>query len=196
MYNLTKEQRLASRWAPQGAERFEHETTRVVVFIYPHARTGRPCMLVYSGTSAKPYVHEQHSNAWARAMRVANIVAGHERAAEYKAERRAEQRKPHNLQVGHILNTSWGYEQTNVEFFEVVKVVSPHMVEIRQIKAHMVENGEPGYSSMSAHVIPRPGEFCGETTRHRVNASNSVSFASYRSAGMWCGRPCYVSWYG
>jgi len=99
-------------------------------------------------------------------------------------------KKPHTLKVGDVLNTSWGYEQTNVEFYEVV-AVSGVMVTLRQIAASTAETG-----FMRGETIPYPGEFIGEPIRRRASASNWVKIHRSASASPWNGKPKYVSWYG
>jgi len=103
--------------------------------------------------------------------------------------RRQAARKPHTLKVGDVLNTSWGYEQTNVDFYEIV-AVSGSMVTLRQIAASLTENGD-----MCGMTVPQPGKFIGEPLRRRANAYNRVNIHSCASAGLWDGNAKYVSWY-
>jgi hypothetical protein len=60
-----------------------------------------------------------------------------------KAARKAERSKPHNLKVGNILVSSWGYDQTNAGCYEVARVVSTKSVEIQKIAKH--SGGEDGF---------------------------------------------------
>jgi len=107
-----------------------------------------------------------------------------------KLLRRQAAKKPHTLKVGDILNTSWGYEQTNVEFYEVV-AVSGVMVTLRQIAASTTETG-----FMYGTMFPYPGTFIGEPIRRRASASNWVKIHSSARASPWNGKPQHVSWYG
>ena len=191
---MTKELRLAARYRPAGAVTVTDKATGTVAYLWTNLK-GQPCAITYIGTAAKPHTHLRYSNEARRAQHVQEIFAAVAANAARKTERRAEQCKPHSLQVGHILVTCWGYEQTNREWYEVTKIISPRMVAIREIRGHSVTS-DPGYSSMSDHVIPMPGEYIGEPERRRANSSNSVTFASYRSATLWDGKPCYRSWYG
>jgi hypothetical protein len=52
------------------------------------------------------------------------------------------------LSVGSVWYTSWGYDQTNVEFFEVVRTTGASIV-LRRIGAE-VQDGR---------LYPRPGEY-------------------------------------
>lgn len=69
--------------------------------------------------------------------------------------KRARRETAHGLSVGDILFSSWGYDQTNVDFYEVVRVPSARSAVVRQIKQETTENS----SSMSGVTVPKPGEF-------------------------------------
>lgn len=60
------------------------------------------------------------------------------------------------VSVGDVFNTSWGYDQTNIEFFQVVKI-SPtgKTCQVIQIGAHRVE-GSMLPHGMADSVIPDP----------------------------------------
>lgn len=107
--------------------------------------------------------HADARRAWlgelfARAQRIAQSSATR-RAA--KAEQRA---KPHPLQVGDILRASWGYDQTNIDYYEVTRLVGAQMVEVREIAARAQETG-----FMSGDSVPAPGQYIGEAKRRRVS---------------------------
>ena len=46
----------------------------------------------------------------------------------------------HTLKVGDILKSSWGYDQTNIDYFQVVKLIGKTMVGLRAINGEMVES--------------------------------------------------------
>lgn len=190
----TKENRLASRWAPEGAEKFEHAETGVVAFLFPSPRNGKPAAIVYVGTAAKPCGHYHFNDEWKRAEYVMRVCEGQRKTAEFRTEQRAKRNAPHTLEVGHILVSSWGYDQTNVDYYQVTKV-SAHMVEVREIGLAAMTTGGEGMSSMSDYVIPCPDQFIGETTRHLVGPSNSIRISSCQHARLWDGRKNYRSWY-
>ena len=39
----------------------------------------------------------------------------------------------HPLQIGSILYTSWGYEQTNIDFYQVIELIGTSTVVLREI---------------------------------------------------------------
>ena len=95
------------------------------------------------------------------------------------------------MQMGDILYSSWGYDQTNIDFYQVVKVL-PKSVMINKIKSEM-PNGEEGF--MTGKVIPVKDAFVGEPMLKKPNSYGSVKIASYASAYPWDGKPKSCSWY-
>ena len=104
------------------------------------------------------------------------------------AERKARRSQKSKLQVGHILRSSWGYDQTNVDFYQVTRLVSDTMVEIRPIASTRVDG-----DGWQGKVMPMLDEFTGEAIRKRVTNGDSVKMASYAFAYIWSGTPAYES---
>lgn len=76
----------------------------------------------------------------------------------------------HGVQVGDIFYSSWGYDQTNVDYFEVVKVTAK-MATVKEISA--VQNP---YGPMHGKCAPVPGQykdncFFGEQNRTATDLS-------------------------
>ena len=126
----------------------------------------------------------------------ASIHASKTKRQTEKAEARA---KGHALQVGDVLMSSWGYDQTNVDYYQVTALVGKQMVEYRPIAA---QTEQAGY--MSGYCVPAPGDFKGPAKRARVceyGQRDSIRIASYANASkltprMVAGVACYqpASW--
>jgi len=99
----------------------------------------------------------------------------------------------HNLNVNDVLYSSWGYEQTNVDFYQVIKLVGKTMVEIQEI--NQIREYE---SDMSGSCSPRVGSFIdAEPLRKKVTTDGiSVRLESYSRASKYDGQPKYFSTYG
>ena len=81
------------------------------------------------------------------------------------------------LQVGDVLSATWGYEQTNYNYYEVTKIIGKSMVEIREIK-QMIEETE----WMQGKCAPAPGEYIGEPMRRKAkNGGLRVTDCIYAS---------------
>lgn len=100
------------------------------------------------------------------------------------------------LEVGDILASQWGYEQTNVCFYEVIKA-SRFFVTVREISALSMPTGWA--QDLKA---PRPGSYIGEPMRRKVKdysiAKDSpyIEIKSFELARLWDGRPTEAtSWY-
>lgn len=92
---------------------------------------------------------------------------------------------PAPLTVGAILVSRWGYDQTNVDYYEVVSA-TPRTVALRSIRSRVT--GDAGF--MAEHVAPVPGEYTGEAFRrkvHRYSDRPAVAINSCANAYPWNG---------
>lgn len=92
--------------------------------------------------------------------------------------------------VGDILASSWGYDQTNVDFYKVKKVTAASVV-IVQICTRETDEG-----FMTGKATPVDVEQGAPMTK-RVNQIGGyrygVRIASYAAAYLWDGKPKYCS---
>jgi hypothetical protein len=101
---------------------------------------------------------------------------------------------PTNVVVGSIFRCSWGYDQTNVDFYQVVKL-NKATVSVRPIAKHVVEDG-----MMCGKATAVKDSFTGEPMVKRIRVSpQSTSFrvTSFSNAYLMANpsEPQYVSWY-
>ena len=113
-------------------------------------------------------------------------------------QKRLEQRKAyqHTLKVGDILYSSWGYDQTNIDFYEVVKVNSPKTVTLRQIGSRFTKTDTA--NDMASFCVPNPGNYFGERRepfKKIVSFGNQVKLSSFEYAWPWDGKEKYSSWH-
>jgi hypothetical protein len=101
---------------------------------------------------------------------------------KFKVEMKAERMKPSTLSVGDIVVNSWGWEQTNIDFYAVVKA-SEHFVWLQELSENRTENGW-----LRGTCEPIPGTEHGEITKHAVSYGNSVNF-KHGSGSVWDGKP-------
>jgi hypothetical protein len=103
--------------------------------------------------------------------------------------------KVHGVPIGTIYVNTWGYDQTNVNFYQVVATTAK-TVTIRAIQKRITQSD--GYSSMSGHATPIKDAFekgvLAETMTKRVGHGDRLSM-QYGACSKWEGRPVYVSWY-
>ncbi|NBQ99352.1 MAG: hypothetical protein EBT79_02255 [Actinobacteria bacterium] len=89
--------------------------------------------------------------------------------------------------VGDILYSSWGYDQTNIDFYEIVQV-SGSMVVLRELGKKVIRSSGP-----EDYVIPVPGQYTGAPLRRKIKSSWKgtiyVSISTYEGAYSWDGVP-------
>ncbi|HDT0958361.1 TPA: hypothetical protein QHS82_002246 [Escherichia coli] len=67
------------------------------------------------------------------------------------------------IRIGDIFHTHWGYEQTNIEFYQVVSLHGKETVGLREIAREVVEHT----SWCSAEIRPVPDKFIDEAIHKR-----------------------------
>lgn len=99
----------------------------------------------------------------------------------------------HPLEVGDILDSSWGYDQTNVDFYEVIALNGKTFVTVEKVPT--VDSGDESGGPSTDWVIP--GEKDGGLTFKRkvqvygegAKGDAHISIESYSSASLWSGKP-------
>lgn len=100
------------------------------------------------------------------------------------------------IKKGSIFASSWGYEQTNVNFYQVLRVRGTKTVEVKEIKAC-----EKNTSDLTAIATPCPNEFLenAETLNRRIISIRDTIFIridSHENAYIHKdGKSYYVSYY-
>jgi hypothetical protein len=86
------------------------------------------------------------------------------------------------VKVGDVFVCSWGYEQTNVDFYQVTRTMNK-AIEIREIKKEKRETG-----NMSGVCTPIINAYVGEpmrkTPKHRGGANVTIKLNSYSYADL------------
>jgi hypothetical protein len=112
--------------------------------------------------------------------------------ADVKQKRKDERKAPHTIKVGDIMYTSWGYEQTNVDWYQVTKLIGSRMVELRKIYGSSTPDNLPDRGT----TVPIKDAFIdGVKPIRKLVTNNSVNIASYARAWAWDGKSKYYSTY-
>jgi hypothetical protein len=184
--------------APKGAIKVTPKGLDLVIYLYTD-RAGRPCAMVFGGKRNKPDLHVQYAKPERREQHLKEHIENARRVAEYKSERQAKRQGfRHSFKVGDILHHSWGYEQTNCEFYQVTGT-TPGTITIREI-AQKTEPGSEISHGMAENRLPVPGNFLdkSEPITKRVQFSESGPGSvpmKHGCCSLWDGRPKYCSWY-
>jgi len=152
----------------------------------------RIACVAFAGKALKPAFHYRYRSIEQRDESIARWVQGRTENAKRKAERLRERRsETHPLKLGDILVSTWGYEQTNVDFYEVTRVVSSRSVEIRELAQERKDT-----LWLQGTSMPCKGQYVGEPMVKRAGKTGRVRLTDYSSAGPWDGRPVSWSAYG
>jgi hypothetical protein len=188
----------AGRYKPPGAVKVRDKESGAWAFIYTDAQ-GHPAARVFTASKQrlKPVWGHWFMSPAYRDQRVAEFFAGQRARLARKAKAKAERSAPHTLTVGAVLYSSWGYEQTNVSFYQVVALKGASSVMLRKISGEMVDS--EGYSSMAGKTRAVRDTFKGEAFAKRVSMYGgrpSVKIDRSETAWLDDGSAHYVSWYG
>lgn len=111
-----------------------------------------------------------------------------------------------SVKVGDIFEMSWGYDQTNVNFFQITRL-SKGGIFIREISSKGVP-GTDGFMCQNVVAVKDSfldhSQWCGdgdftdnvETFRRlKPDSRPCFSFRGRYYAYLWDGKPTYCSWY-
>ena len=114
--------------------------------------------------------------------------------AEWKAEEKAKakaikEKAANEMKVGDIYYSSWGYDQTNVDFYKILEVKKSSAV-IAKVGSKTVSDNGP-----YTEVVPSPEHQIGKPMLKRMG-EYGFSISSYDSATKWDGKPKYETGFG
>lgn len=182
---------MKARYIPTDYKAREYKDANAI--IYFTERAGAYYAIGYSGKRSKHDFHYKFNTQEKLETYLSEYIKRLTAYEQSKIERKKERLAfKHTLKVGDILSCSWGWEQTNVDFYQVIEVIGK-MVKIREIECSM-PNGEEGF--MTGFVIPLKDKFTDEEVLlKKVLRGNSIKIESYAWANVWDGKPERTSWY-
>lgn len=154
---------MQTRYIPRNAITVRAKNSSAVAYLSTFG--ARPIAVCYYGKQSKPDAQYSFKDESKRAQWLTGWFAGVQRIesarSERKAQRSEELRKPCELTVGDVLTGSWGYDQTNVEWFEVV-AVRGRTVDIRELASESIDT-----AFMQGKSVPLPGQYLNEKIETR-----------------------------
>ncbi len=160
-----------------------------VVIIPSDKDNPRYGFLIWQGAAKRPIGYfERDKNKRDRIFdRNLKDIVNSEKSKRERRERRREERSnfKHDFQVGDFLYCSWGYDQTNIDFYKVVEVVSDKTIRIQECAKKAVDYAEQG-----SYVVPMD-RTSGPIMTKRVGTSGDVKITSYQYATKWGGEPLF-----
>lgn len=188
---MTKEDRTQARAAFVRPGWVKVQPKEVEAEFYIYEMAGLFYAVCFIGTAGKPAWHYRYKTAGARETAMAQQIESLKAAAKYKADRKAEAKaQACKLDVGHILVTSWGYDQTNREFFKVIEKKGERTLVVQEVEQIDASTGdEPPMTGKSL-----PGEAFAKGSKPytvRVTSGSHVKIEGHYAA-LWDGKP--ASW--
>lgn len=104
-----------------------------------------------------------------------------------------EKQKAVELKIDDIFVCSWGYEQTNIDFYQIIKLTEKTAT-VRQIEGRIIEQD----GNFSGTVEPKKDAFKGKPLRRKIKRYGNqifVNINSFSSASLWDGKPEYYTSY-
>tara|TARA_R110000764_G_scaffold9008_2_gene29480 strand:+ start:1576 stop:1917 length:342 start_codon:yes stop_codon:yes gene_type:complete len=95
------------------------------------------------------------------------------------------------VKVGTILYSSWGYDQTNIDYYMITKIVGKTFVEIQHIESKLDESKSTAYcDAVIPYKVLNPAA---RTMRKKVRVDSygdvSLRLNTYSNAWLWDGQP-------
>lgn len=132
------------------------------VQVVKYTRNGNPVAAIFRDKKKDPIAHYRYGTEERRDEAIQEQVDNFLKMQKYKEERK--NRPNVQLEVGDLLYTSWGYEQTNIDFYKVVGLVGKATAEYVKIGSTRVEET----SWCSATCTPNPDVTHGDVRRGRI----------------------------
>jgi hypothetical protein len=171
----------------------DHEFAAILKELRPKAKYS-PVKILWH------YVYKTLPDAENKALETFTTLTDRQKEkAEHQAAKKAarkEVKASDHYELGDIIVNTWGYDQTNVDFYQVTKLTTK-TIEVKEIGQKIEERTETS-NGMSCNVLPDVNSFIvdGDCYNLRVyengNLSNPKSHYYMRK---WSGKSQYCSWY-
>lgn len=154
-----------------------------------------PALRIWKGKALKPYHNYYYRSLDERENRLQKIKEERAKDLENKALRKEKEKQAiknfkHNIKVGDIYYSSWGYDQTNIDYYEVVGV-SGRAVWFQQI-GQFVDNScmtqdvtKPNRTSLIGEPFKKIVQFWYDDRTEQI--TEHFKLTSYSSLTKWDG---------
>ncbi len=166
----------------RGTDPMVPEGTDLAIWLWEE--NGKPYGIAFQAKSNKPLWHFSFRNEAERDRRVQQTIDSRKLTLKRKEDELKERREfRHPYKEGDILYTSWGYDETHIDFYQVTGLRGK-MVLVRPIASKSVKE-EKGVDYVSA----AKDHFTGPAVKV-LPTPNGVKIDGH-SASIWDGKPKY-----
>jgi len=177
-------------YIPKGSKEIKAAKTDAVAYINDYADGTKYTAMVFGGKRSKYDKYYGFKTKEARDNYVIKYFTDQENLALSK-KKWAEDKKAQaeenqaNYQVGDILVSSWGYDQTNIDYYQVIERTAK-MATIQKICKEFLDSGYPSEDK----VIPLKDSFVGKPKKKKIG-TYGITISSFETASLWDGKPDY-----
>jgi len=161
---------------------------------------GMPTVTIWRPKAKKPFANYYYQSTEDREKRIHEHIQDYQeeqkRKEQYKQERKGTPELLSKTNPGAIFRFSWGYDQTNLNFYQVISRKGS-MVKIREIMQDSVKGSEGFMAENRIAVKDKFIEDAPVLTK-KVQFTKEkpyITMASYGWCSLWDGKPNYCSWY-
>ena len=140
-------------YIPEGSIKVTDKQSDAVAYLSIN-KSGKPRAVIFVGKQNKPISNYYYRSEESREAAVKTAFENNQARKARMAERRTARTDwVPTYRVGDIFHTSWGYDQTNVEYFELVEVRGKHGV-FRELAQAREATGW-----LQGNCVPLPGDY-------------------------------------
>lgn len=183
-------------YIPKNAKEIKDVNTDAVAYVEDWECGTKYTAMVFAGKRSKYDKYYGFKTAERRDEYVKqyfeDIAASYESKKKYAEKKKAMAAENQDkYKVGDVLVSSWGYDQTNIDYYQVIEKTAK-MATIQKIASESVEIHCGGaYES----VMPKKNIFIGEPMKKRIG-TYGINLNSYATADLWDGRAMHETGYG
>lgn len=171
------------RTIPQNYVEYKNPVKKIDLEFYWNNDDEKPVAICFSKRAKRPTWHYRFKNFGQFEKTINDTIDNRLAHQKTVAERRQKRFAPHSLAVGDYLYCSWGYDQTNIDFYKVTKLIGKNKIEVVSCKNKIIDSG-----CQSDYVVPSD-EIKGSEHNYIVNSQyNSIRVYSFASAYKWDGQ--------
>lgn len=169
----------------------------VIIIRYDaNARSGiKPALALFVGKSAKPTSNYYYANEEKREEEIERVVA-REQAIKNEKKTEMERRKAFTptSKAGDIFVSSWGYEQTNVDFYLLLEVKGKTGTFVGIHSLSVVGSQGLDYDKCVADPTTRHGKEFKKIIQSLASGGEYIAMRSFEYCHKWNGNPQHRSW--
>jgi len=170
------------RYIPEGYElSWDDQELGIQIYYKESPTIGGLCFV---GRAVNPTWHYRFKNAEQRLAEVTKTFNNVRAWADRKAERKAKAKEAsanHGVKVGDVFRSSWGYDQTNIDYYQVLSVnnKTATFCKIAQLSE------SDGF--LQGNCVPATNQFIGKPFKKLIQKSSTessafIKIASYANA--------------